>query len=157
MSKVQIQGMRELSRALRELPQRVATNDLQAATAAGARLIRDDARIKAPVYTGPVAQGHPAPGTLRKSIITKNIRELSDRVRRVVFVLVRHGKQFQKMGKKQINRDAFYWRFVEFGSKKMSARPFMRPAFEARKHDAVDAIKEVLAERIEQHRKDLSW
>jgi HK97 gp10 family phage protein len=29
------------------------------------------------------------------------------------------------------DRDAFYWRFVEFGTVRMPARPFVRPAAEA--------------------------
>lgn len=153
----EIKGLRELSRALRELPARVARNDLQAATAAGARVIRDEAKMRAPIYTGSVSDGHPKPGTLRKSIILKAIRELSNNVRRVVFVTVRHGKKFQSVGKKNANMDAFYWRFVEFGTKKMRAQPFMRPAFEARKRDAVEAIKDKLAERIAEHKRDLSW
>lgn len=154
---VRIEGLAELARALKELPQRIARNDLQAATMAGAAVIREDARIKAPVYTGPVAEGHPPPGTLRKAIIAKGIGELSTPTSRVVYVLVRHGKAFQHVGKKGINRDAFYWRFVEFGTRKMSARPFMRPAFEAKKLEAIEAIKTKLAERIAAHAKDLSW
>jgi HK97 gp10 family phage protein len=37
---------------------------------------------------------------------------------------------------------------VEFGTSKMSPKPFMRPAFEAKKNEAVDAIRDYLAKRI---------
>ena len=47
-----------------------------------------------------------------------------------------------------MSQDAFYARFVEFGTVKMAARPFMRPAFEAKKGEAVDAIKAYLERRI---------
>ena len=47
-----------------------------------------------------------------------------------------------------MSQDAFYARFVEFGTVKMAARPFLRPAFEAKKGEAVDAIKVYLERRI---------
>ena len=53
------------------------------------------------------------------------------------------------------SQDAWYWRFVEFGTVKMSARPFLRPAFDMKKHEAVTAIKTRLAQRIEQAAQEL--
>ena len=35
---------------------------------------------------------------------------------------------------------AFYFLFLEFGTEKMRARPFLRPAFEQRKEDALNVI-----------------
>ena len=35
--------------------------------------------------------------------------------------------------------DTFYWRFLEFGTQKMAARPFMRPAFAPNTQLATDA------------------
>ena len=35
--------------------------------------------------------------------------------------------------------DTFYWRFVEFGTKYVAARPFMRPAFDQNTQTATDA------------------
>jgi HK97 gp10 family phage protein len=34
-------------------------------------------------------------------------------------------------------RDPYYWMWVELGTSKMAARPFLRPAFEAKKVEAV--------------------
>jgi hypothetical protein len=45
---------------------------------------------------------------------------------------------------------------VEFGTRKMAARPFLRPALESRRREAVDAIKERLTERIEIEAKALN-
>jgi len=39
---------------------------------------------------------------------------------------------------------AFYDRYIEFGTSKMPARPFMRPAFERHKEEATKIIKEHL-------------
>lgn len=45
--------------------------------------------------------------------------------------------------------DLFYAQFVEFGTAKMSARPFMRPAFDQNKERAVEVMKATLARGIE--------
>jgi HK97 gp10 family phage protein len=51
--------------------------------------------------------------------------------------------------KRNVDRDSYYWRFVEFGTSKMSARPFMRPAFDGNKLEALNRIKEYLTARID--------
>jgi HK97 gp10 family phage protein len=146
---VNVEGLAELRAALRELPQRIARNVLRGAVSAGAAVIRKEAKARAPLYTGKVAEGHPPAGTLKRAIYQKQINELSSLTNQVFFVGVRHGKKYQKQGKKgDKSQDAYYWRWVEFGTSKMAARPFMRPAFEAKKNEAVAAIKTYLTDRI---------
>lgn len=45
-------------------------------------------------------------------------------------------------------RHFFYARFLEFGTVKMPSQKFMEPAFLAKKQEAKDAMKEVIAEAI---------
>lgn len=147
---IHVQGLDQLARALRGLPTRVARNSLRGAVYAGAKLIRDEARLKAPVASEAQAKQEP-PGTLRRSVIMKQIPQLSNNERQTFFVTVRHGKKYRNQGKRGgLSQDAWYWRFVEFGTVKMAARPFLRPAFESKKHQALAAIKNRLSERIEQ-------
>lgn len=40
--------------------------------------------------------------------------------------------------------DAFYGWYVEFGTEKMKAEPFIRPAFESEKDDSLDKFKDSL-------------
>jgi HK97 gp10 family phage protein len=143
---VEVTGLKELNEALRALPDRIARNVLRASVSAGAAVIRKEVKARAPVYTGPVQKGHPPPGTLKRAVFQKQARELSSLIRQNFIVGVRHGKA--RADKKGRTLDAFYWRFVEFGTEKMAARPFMRPAFEAKKNAAVEAIKTYMAERI---------
>lgn len=144
-----VAGLKELQVALKELPQRIAKNVLRGAVGAGAAVIRNEARARAPVSTGDVRAGHPPPGTLKRAIYQKQIRELSSAVKQTFYVGVRKGKQYRNQGKKgNLSQDAYYAKFVEFGTAKMAARPFMRPAFEAKKGEAVQAIKDYLATRI---------
>ena len=153
---VQVQGLDQLAEALRALPQRVARNGLRAAVYAGAKVIRDEAKLHAPVATGNLGPNQPPPGTLKRSVIMKQIPELSGAQKQTFFVTVRHGKKYRKQGKKgNLSQDAWYWRFVEFGTVKMSAQPFLRPAFDMRKNDALQAIKTRLAQRIEQAAQEL--
>jgi HK97 gp10 family phage protein len=154
---VKVEGLAELAKALRELPDRVAKNGLRVSVYAGAKVIRDEARLRAPKATESLGPNEPPPGTLKRSVIMKHIPELSSLTRQTFFVTVRHGKNYRKQGKKgNLSQDAWYWRFVEFGTRKMRARPFLRPALEAKRRDAVQAMKERLAERVELEAKNLN-
>jgi HK97 gp10 family phage protein len=147
---ISIQGFEDFKRQLALLPGRVGRNVLRGAVNAGATVIRKEVALRAPEYTGPVAEGHPPPGTLKRAVYQKQIAELSSAVQQTFFVGVRAGKRQQtlKRGGKTVNLDAYYGRFVEFGTSKMSARPFLRPAFEAKKEAAIEAMRAYMAERI---------
>lgn len=151
-----IKGLSELSAALKELPNRIARNALRRSVARGAVVIRDEAKTRAPVSTTPPAPGDPLPGTLKRSIVIKHDKDRSILTSQTYVVAVRHGKKYRNQGKKgNRSQDAYYWRWVEFGTVKMAARPFMRPAFEAQKEAAVQEIARVLAERIAQEAQTL--
>lgn len=152
-----IEGLAELGKALRELPARVARNGLRVSVYAGAKLVRDEARARAPKAEQPLGPNQPPPGTLKRSVIMKHFPELSSLTRQTFVVTVRHGKKYRKQGKKgNLSQDAWYWRFVEFGTRKMRARPFLRPALEAKRSEAGQAMKDRLRERIELEASKLS-
>lgn len=133
-----VEGLRELVRALEDLPRKVATNGLRKAVSTGAALVRDEAKSRAPVDTG----------EMRRDIMIKRART-ADGMIATYEVFVRTGKKSRMAGRRRnVARDSYYWRFVEFGTSKMAARPFMRPAFEAKKVEAVDLIKQTLREKI---------
>ena len=82
------------------------------------------------------------PGTLKKAIrvsrskINKGQRGLYEVIIRVKPLKVKQIKKFKaetgKMGALNPN-DPYYWWWVEFGTSKMAARPFLRPAFNTTK------------------------
>lgn len=141
-----ITGLKELRAALIELPKGIAKNVLRGAVSAGAAVVRVEAKLRAPQYTGKVQAGHPPPGTLKKAIYQKQIRERSNDKVQTFFVGVRQGKHARQSKKGLL--DAYYGRFVEFGTSKAPARPFMRPAFENKKESAVQTIAQYIARRI---------
>ena len=43
---------------------------------------------------------------------------------------------------------AFYGRFVEFGTSKMAAKPFLRPAYDAARAKALKAVQERMSAEV---------
>ncbi|NHZ81831.1 hypothetical protein F2P44_21495 [Massilia sp. CCM 8695] len=108
---------------------------LRAAGFAGAAVIRDEAKRN--------AMAHQRTGTLARSIVVKRLVEESDGKRQAYLVTVRGGKS-------NAGGDAFYWRFLEFGTAHSPAYPFLRPAYESKKQAAVDAMTRTLAQKIKE-------
>lgn len=147
---VRIDGLAELGQALRQLPQALATKALRGAVASAAAMVRKEAVALAPQWHGAVSKGHPPPGTLKKAIYQARSRSASSKVQQTFIVGVRAGKKYQatKRGKKEVNLDAYYWRWVEFGTSHMAAKPFLRPGFETQKSAAAEEIRVYLTARL---------
>lgn len=152
---VKIQGLAELRAAMQQLPNNVNRTAVRSSLQAGAAIIRNAAKAKAPVWHGEVSQGHPAPGTLRKSIVAKYAAEMSNPGHQVYIVTVRRGKKYQQVtrrvrggGVRVVNLDAYYWTFVEFGTSRMPGTSFMRTAFNEQQNAAAERIKDKLTERV---------
>lgn len=145
-SGAQIQGMDELLKNFRALHDDLKMKAAAAAVAGGARLVANEAKKNAR------SQGLELSGALLENIAIK--REKTGRDKIQYNVGVRHGSKSKNARKvvryrgtrKQISyeNDPFYWWFHEFGTSKMPARPFMRPAFEAN----VEKIKQTMANRL---------
>jgi HK97 gp10 family phage protein len=157
MVEMKLQGFKELAAAMRELPDRVAKNALRSAVNAGATVIKKEAIRMAPEDTG----------ALKANLYQKQIREQSSIYKQVYYVGVRRGvakyantaknRRSGKAGQAYKNDGTtFYWKFLEFGTSKMAAKPFLRPAFEMQKESAVKAIGEKLDERIQKAATELA-
>lgn len=151
---IHIDGLEGIEQKLRELPDKVERKHVRAAVSAGSGIVRDEMRERAPVYLEvdhagrpkPVAAGHPPPGTLKRSVYRKFVEQHNGRTKYVVGV--RHGKKMQSVGKRGTNLDAFYFFMVEFGTVHMPKEPFMRPAFDAKKYEALDAMVKRLQQGV---------
>ena len=105
MASQEVKGLRELGNILRELPKNIGRNVLRSAVSSGAAVIRDEAKHRAPVDTG----------EMQKDIMIKRSRDCTDQ-KAIYAVYVRSGKKSRLAGKKRgVDRDSFYWRFIEFG------------------------------------------
>ena len=139
----------DVESALDRLSAAMGEATLRAAGFAGADVIRDEVVQRAPVRTG----------RLKSDVLVKRLEEKSDgNARQTYLITVRLGRrkytnnrrnrQKNRTGQTYAVTAAFYWRFIEFGTSKAAARPFMRPAFEATKQTARDAITTKLRDKL---------
>lgn len=142
---VRIHGASEMEEILKQLPEELAKRALVSSLRDGATVVLDEARRRAPVGAeskGRVRFRYTKRGKVSVSNYGKlklNLRLANLSARRTphsATVVVTVGK-------------AYWGMFVEFGTRKMKARPFMRPAFEAKKMEALDRIGRALGENIE--------
>lgn len=145
---LKVDGLDELKRALDALSPRLKRKVIRSAITGAARIVAREASKNAPVLKG--EHPHRLPGTIRKSIKAKASRVYNgsgDEVGAYVAVSKRRG-----LGGKAGARnpfDPFYWKFLEFGTKKMAAREFMRPALEAKTPEVIEYFSRRLAAAIE--------
>lgn len=119
---------KSLIKALNQFPKNIQKNVMVGAIRASANVVRDQARVKVPKKTR----------ELEKSIAT--IRRSSEKGQVRFSVTPAKGK----------NKAGWRAHFIEFGTSKMSAKPFMRPAFEQSENESLNAAKEYIAKRIPQ-------
>jgi HK97 gp10 family phage protein len=150
-----VSGLSELKAALLQLPKEIQGKVLGSAVKKGADMIRNQARSN---HTW-----RDKSGLLSKAIVSyRNKSSTQDRIQYDVGVTMKvrlvkgqisrnrtATKKILRVGEKADFGKAYYWRFQEFGTKKMGARPFIRPAFEGLKSAAVEQIKTSLAAAID--------
>lgn len=138
---VEVKGLRELREKMRQLSTKVATKVAVSATGAAARVIKKKA------VTNITSNPSIDTGSLRASVITKKVPKSQAQVTSEHIVTVRgRGKPYNKKGQK-INR-APHAHLVEFGTVNMPAEPFLRPAFDNGKTEALNAMVDRLATGI---------
>jgi len=87
---------------------------LRNALAAGARVVRDDAKRRAPVLQPTMKAPYRTPGTVKRAIVVRTSKLAKRRGDVGVFVNVRPAKAGARGAKSRT--DPFYWRFLEFGT-----------------------------------------
>ena len=150
---IKVEGLNELRIALQELPIKAQERVLPGAVAKGAVVIRNLARKYAPTLKIPTPRR--IAGLLRRMIrSTRGVRRATEAtafvsVRRLSAKAITKFKRMTGKGSSENQNDPFYWRFQEFGTAKMAAKPFLRPAFDQGKEQAVQVIKDELSAGIE--------
>lgn len=126
MIETTVTGLPDLKRALADLVPGLRRRVLRNALAAGARVVRDDAKQRAPVLQPTLRAPYRTPGTVKKAIVVRTSKVARRRGDVGVFVNVRPALKGARGAKSKT--DPFYWRFLEFGTRFMAARPFLQPA-----------------------------
>jgi HK97 gp10 family phage protein len=128
-SGVKIEGLEGLQDILGDLGPRAARNLNRSTIHAVAGIVRKEARKKAPKDEG----------TLKKAIKAKRRKPrhpdypYSD-------VMVEHGRNAKN--------DAWYWRFVEYGTQDLPARPFIQPAIDGIRYDIPAIYRKEFANKL---------
>jgi len=128
---VKLHGLKELKRTLKKLPREIADKELNKALRAGGRPIVAMAKANVPIG---------------KSSFVRTIRGKTwAHLRGALLqgIVMRGEKKRFKIDRAKVRigvavdrRSAdtpWYWRFIEFGTSKMPAQPFLTPAFESGK------------------------
>lgn len=98
----------EITELLQKLPSKIKEKVTRNAVAAGARIIREEAKVLVPYDTG----------RLRDSIYNKRVKGTND---------------IQKIGVLSGRKGAPHGHLVEFGTVNQPAQPFLRPAYLSQK------------------------
>lgn len=140
---VRLEGFRELERALNELPKSTGRAVLRRVAKGALQPMADRAKGLAPVDDG----------QLSESIMVSERR--TRRVARINRFDKNTGLEMA-MGPVSGGGVLNYATFAEFGTNDTRARPFMRPAWDSGKDDALDYIKASLGNKIERAAKRLA-
>ena len=115
MAKMEIEGIEELLDKLQRLGEQSKRIENKALREAGS-VVEEAIKNETPVRSG----------TLKKSIKTSGVK-------------TKDGMKHVEVGP---GNDAFYSRFVEFGTVKLKANPFMGRGYEKSKNEAMNKISE---------------
>ncbi len=150
---IRVEGLGDVLSALRELPRKMRLGALRNGLRAAGRVIQGEAKANAPVLQS--VTKHRIRGLVRRAITVRASRLARRRGDIGVYVTVR------QLSRKQITagkaqgfaagrnpRDPFYFRFLEMGTRKMAARPFIGPALQSKSKEATDAFSTELKRAI---------
>lgn len=142
-------GLGELQADFERLAKAAGNKIVRDAVMAGARIARDKARAAAPVRTG----------KLKKNITATRLKQSDTPGGATAGVRVKNptgkkSKALKRPGKKgrtsSTEWDApFYWKYLELGTSKMRAHPFIRPAWDGSLPQIEKAVSDKLAEGID--------
>lgn len=153
MTEVRVEGLRELEAKLKaiaaEFGGKKAINPVRNALRKAGRIVQKSAQQKVRVKTGAV----------KENIIVTNVRKSPPGEIGVNVTVRAKAKAYKDTpanrrkgavgGSYQAYGPLYYARFLEFGTSRQPAYPFMRPAFEENKNTLPGIIRDELAVQIE--------
>lgn len=121
MIEVKVLGIPDFVEALRSIPAKLRRRALGDALRAGGRLVRDEAKKNTPVLNPAhpaVLAGKRRPGTVKRALAVR----VSKFARRSGDVGVYINVRPSKIKGANVPTDPFYWRFIEFGTRRGTPR-----------------------------------
>ena len=157
MTQFDLKGADELLRKLRALPKNIAQKHLTRSARGAMAIVRDAAKANALKLDDP----HTAV-VIADSVYMKIDRRRSRTEGGVVvrvgvengygrYANTKHTVRKQRVGKLyERSGDAYHWIFLELGTEKMAAKPFLGPALEANIENVTDAFMQGLNSALDQ-------
>lgn len=152
MTDIAIEGGKELAKLLKELPSRIEKKIMRAAMRQGANVIMKQARQNAPVDSGDLRKSIRTSTRARKGNVEASVKAGNKKAyysHMVEFGTAVHGISGRngKMLKFTLptGQTIFTKRVLHLGAR---ARPFMRPAFDARNKDAISKVVQEIRSRL---------
>lgn len=138
-----LQGAEGLKAAFQQLGPKIERKILGPATRKGMAIIVKEAKSRAPVLTGTMKRAittRASKGAKRRGVTSVNLVFNTKKFPQLISFA--KTKTIEKGKNKGNPKRYFYPAFIEYGTDKMVAKPFIRPAFDTRKEDAANTIIE---------------
>lgn len=151
-----LEGLDKALATMRGLPVQLRKKAARGALRKAAIVVRNAARANAsrlddPATANNIAKNIDMAFSSREYRLTGDLRfRVGVRGGARKFSNTRQNVRKGRAGKEYVTGGStFYWRFLEFGTQKMAARPFMRPALEANLGRATDAFINELNKQLD--------
>ena len=135
------ESFKDIKKKLSKLPLKAKEKLLTGGVRAAAKTVQTEAKQQAPVDTG----------TLKRSIRIQKAPKKQQGLYDVVFYITVKSK----IKVKGVIQSAFYAHMLEFGTIKMAAQPFMRPAFDKSDKESIEAAHKYIKKRFSKFAKEL--
>jgi len=152
---VKVEGLDELLQNLKTLAVEVQDKEVKGMVFVGARAVRDLAKgylvnVHGAVDTGSLRDGiRVGFDRQNSSAVQKSYNVfVTNRVKKRAGVKYRKSRKGSAVSEKMKFQSLYYWRFLEFGTAKMRARPFLRPALDENKELVLGFMRERLEKGI---------
>jgi HK97 gp10 family phage protein len=141
---VKIEGLKGVEDALNDAGPKIAKRAMKKALTAGGAVFLTRAKARAPILQRATPQRRPG--------------ELRDAITEIVRLRANQESGLSRIGLKRdpskgAQQPAVYGLFVEFGTKNMTAQPYMRPAYDSARAEAERVFTEEIKRGVESLKK----
>lgn len=146
MSEIRVKGLADLNKFLQQLPAKMEQNVLRSALRAGANVVKEEAKANVPVDSGVLRDGLKVSTNSRRGRVTANVKATGKHA--FIAPWIEYGTAAHKIASKGkgLFFGGLFARSVEHPGSR--AKPFMRPALDAKAQEAVIAAANAIKRRL---------
>lgn len=141
MFETKVKGLEQLKDSIGALKSEMQNSIAKGSASAAARVLK--AKVREGIKTAGIQHRS---GVLDRSVYAAYAKDLSSINDKHYVVGVRQGKKYRK-----VEKDAYYWWWIEFGTSKIRPRPFLVPAFEHNKENMLEKMVQYIKRRLKKY------